>query len=98
MTKSAAETRQNGALEERTPHSAEMEKGVLSSMMAGGPATIAECAEKITADHFFVPAHRTFFIVLQEMCSAEKPIDLISFTEELRNRNLLDSVGGLQGP
>jgi replicative DNA helicase len=59
-----------------------MEKGVLSSMMAGGPATIAECAEKITAGHFFVTAHRTFFDVLVKMWSAEKPIDLISFTED----------------
>jgi hypothetical protein len=71
-----------------------MEKGVLSSMMAGGPATIAECVEKISVDYFFVPAHRTIFGVLVEMWSAEKPIDLISFTQELRNRHLLEDVGG----
>jgi hypothetical protein len=94
LARPTADTRRNGALDQQPPHSAEMEKGVLSSMMAGGPATIAECVENITADHFFVPAHRTFFNVLVEMWRADQPIDLISFTEELRSRNLLDSVGG----
>lgn len=94
LTRPTADSRSNGPLDQQPPHSIEMEKGVLSSMMAGGPATIAECADKITDDHFFVPAHRTFFGVLVEMWSAEKPIDLISFTEELRNQNLLEGVGG----
>jgi len=81
-------------LEKPPPHSAEMEKGVLSSMMIGGRATIAECAEKISADHFFVPAHRTIYNVLVEMWGANQQIDLLTVTEELRKRNLLEVVGG----
>ena len=94
LAKQTADNRRNGVLDQQPPHSVEMEKGVLSSMMAGGPATITECIEKITPDHFFVPAHQTIFKVLVEMWSANQPIDLLSFTQELRDRNLLDSVGG----
>jgi hypothetical protein len=71
-----------------------MEKGVLSSMMVGGRATIAECAEKLSADHFTLPAHRTMYKVLVEMWGANEQIDLLTVTEELRKRNLLDVVGG----
>jgi hypothetical protein len=94
LPRPTADTRRNGALDQQPPHSLEMEKGVLSSMMVGGRDVIAECVEKITADHFFVPTHRTIFSVLVEMCNADQKIDLLTFTEELRNRNLLDGVGG----
>jgi len=71
-----------------------MEKGVLSSMLVGGRATIAECAEKISSNHFFVPAHRTIYNVLVEMCQGNQQIDLLTVTEELRKQNLLEMVGG----
>ena len=76
------------------PHSAEMEKGVLSSMMVGGRDVIAECAEKISPEHFFLPTHRTIYTVLVEMWQGDQRIDLITVTEELRKRNLLGGVGG----
>ena len=71
-----------------------MEKGVLSSMLVGGRATIAECAEKISSNHLFVPAHRTIYNVLVEMCQGNQQIDLLTVTEELRKQNLLEMVGG----
>ena len=88
------DTRRNGAFDRQPPHSVEMEKGVLSSMMVGGRDVIAHCAQKISAGHFFVSTHRTIFSVLVEMCNADQKIDLLTFTEELRNRKLLDGVGG----
>jgi len=71
-----------------------MEKGVLSSMLVGGRATIAECAEKISSNHLFVPAHRTIYNVLVETCQGNQQIDLLTVTEELRKQNLLEMVGG----
>ncbi|MDQ6807957.1 MAG: replicative DNA helicase, partial [Verrucomicrobiota bacterium] len=56
--------------------------------------TIAECVEKITAEYFFVPAHQTVYSVLVEIWNADQGIDLITFTQTLRDRHLLDAIGG----
>jgi len=55
---------------------------------------IAEVVEKITADYFYVPAHQTIFDVLVELWNGGAGIDLITFTQLLRDRNLLETVGG----
>jgi replicative DNA helicase len=76
------------------PHSAEAEQGVLGSMLISPRETIAECVEKINEEYFYVPAHRTIYTVLVDLWNASQAIDLITFTQVLRDRNLLDSVGG----
>lgn len=55
---------------------------------------IAECVERITEEYFYVPAHQTIYTVLVELWNAGAGIDLITFTQTLRDRNLLDAVGG----
>src|SRR6516164_2303845 len=76
------------------PHSVEAEQGVLGSMLISPRDAIAEVVEKITADYFYVPAHQTIFNVLVDLWNAGAAIDLITFTQVLRDRNLLESVGG----
>jgi replicative DNA helicase len=76
------------------PHSVEAEQGVLGSMLISPRETIAECVEKINEQYFYVPAHRTVYDVLVEVWNAGQAIDLITFTQVLRDRNLLDSIGG----
>src|ERR1043165_75618 len=76
------------------PHSVEAEQGVLGSMLLSPRETIAECVEKINEEYFYVPAHRTIYDVLVDLWNAGEGIDLITFTQVLRDRNLLDSVGG----
>jgi len=56
--------------------------------------TIAECVEKINEEYFYVPAHQTIYTVLVELWNAGQAIDLITFTQVLRDRNLLESLGG----
>ena len=55
---------------------------------------IAECVEKINENYFYVPAHQTIYLVLVELWNAGQGIDLITFTQVLRDRNLLETVGG----
>jgi replicative DNA helicase len=76
------------------PHSVEAEQGVLGSMLISPRDAIAEVVEKITADYLYVPAHQTIFNVLVDLWNAGAGIDLITFTQILRDRNLLESVGG----
>src|SRR6201998_4354885 len=76
------------------PHSVEAEQGVLGSMLISPRDAISEGVEKITADYFFVPAHQTIFSVLVDLWNVGQAIDLITFTQTLRDRNLLATVGG----
>jgi replicative DNA helicase len=76
------------------PHSEEAEQGVLGSMLISPRETIAECVEKINEEYFYVPAHRTIYNVLVDLWNAGQAIDLITFTQVLRDRHLLENVGG----
>jgi replicative DNA helicase len=76
------------------PHSVEAEQGVLGSMLISPRETIAECVEKINEEYFYVPAHQTIYNVLVDLWNAGQAIDLITFTQVLRDRNLLETVGG----
>ena len=63
-------------------------------MLISPRETIAECVEKINEEYFYVPAHQTVYAVLVELWNAGQGIDLITFTQVLRDRNVLDAVGG----
>src|SRR5947208_14500836 len=76
------------------PHSAEAEQGVLGSMLISPRDVIGECVEKINDEYFYVPAHQTIYSALVDLWNAGQAIDLITFTQVLRDRNLLETVGG----
>jgi replicative DNA helicase len=76
------------------PHSAEAEQGVLGSMLISPRDAIAESVAKITDEYFYVPAHQTIYNSLVELWNANQAIDLITFTQFLRDRNLLETLGG----
>jgi replicative DNA helicase len=76
------------------PHSVEAEQGVLGSMLISPREIIAECVEKINEEYFYVPAHQTVYVVLVEIWNAGQGIDLITFTQVLRDRNVLETIGG----
>ncbi|MGZ5022906.1 MAG: replicative DNA helicase, partial [Chthoniobacterales bacterium] len=76
------------------PHSVEAEQGVLGSMLISPREIIAEVVEKITEEYFYIHAHQTTNTVLVELWNAGQGIDLITFTQVLRDRNVLDAVGG----
>src|SRR5947207_2864150 len=86
------------------PHSLEAEQGVLGSMLIAPQDVIPECVEKIKEEYFYVPAHQTVFRVLVEQWSAGQAIDLITFTQTLRDQNVLETIeklyerrGGITG-
>src|SRR6266850_3365570 len=76
------------------PHSVEAEQGVLGSMLISPRDAIAEVVEKINEEYFYVPAHRTIYSALVDLWNVGQAIDLITFTQVLRDRNLLETVGG----
>jgi len=83
------------------PHSDEAEKGAIASIMVEArrnpnepPCSILEAQAKISSAHFFIPANRKIWEVLCRMFEQKKKLDFITVTQELRDLNYLDSVGG----
>jgi len=77
------------------PQSQDAELGVLGSVLLSPREVMGDCIEKkVTPEHFHMPAHATVFTVLRELYDAQKPIDFILLTQVLRDRELLDKVGG----
>ena len=76
------------------PQNVEAERGLLGSVLLSPREVLNDCAEQITEEAFYSPAHGTIFRVLVEMWSANQQIDVITLTNRLRDLNVLDAVGG----
>ena len=80
------------------PHAAEAEKSVLSSMMQDPLDYVGRAVEeKLRPAHFHNPAHQTLCKILYEFNEANNPVDLITLTQVLDDRGLLDNLGGAAG-
>jgi len=75
------------------PQSLDAEKGLLGSVLLSS-TVLDDSISQIDAGHFHLPAHQKVYELLVEMRNAGKPIDLISVTQHLEDRRLLDEVGG----
>ncbi|MCF6096286.1 replicative DNA helicase [Thermovorax subterraneus] len=76
------------------PHSVEAEQSVLGSMLLSKEA-IYVALERLKSEDFYLEAHRTIFDIIAELHESREPVDLITVTETLRNRKMLESVGGV---
>jgi len=76
------------------PHSVEAEQSVLGSMLLSKEA-IYVALERLKRDDFYLEAHRAIFDVIAELHENREPVDLITVTETLRSRKMLESVGGV---
>lgn len=77
------------------PQSADAEQGTLSSILLAPKEVAGLCVEKgIRKEHFHIPAHSSIYELLLEMYDARQPIDVITLTQVLRDRKMLDQVGG----
>jgi len=77
------------------PASLDAEMGVLSSILLSPKDTLTTAIEKgVDEQHFHHPSHGTIYAVLQDLWKKNSPIDLITVTQSLADRNLLDQVGG----
>ena len=77
------------------PYSEEAERGVLGSALIESTRVIELCSIKsLSAESFYVPAHRLLFEQLMEMYQAGRAIDLLTVGEDLKKGGRLDQTGG----
>ncbi|MDH3248761.1 MAG: replicative DNA helicase [Acidimicrobiia bacterium] len=76
------------------PHSVESEESVLGAMLMSTDA-VNEVMDKLDADDFYVPAHRSIFGAIKLLFNTNQAIDAITVSEELRRQGELEKVGGV---
>jgi replicative DNA helicase len=75
------------------PQAVEIEEAVLGAMLIEHEAaTIA--LQLLSPNDFYKPAHKHIFETLFDLYERDNPLDLITVENELRDKSLLDSVGG----
>jgi replicative DNA helicase len=86
-----------GKLDRLPPHSPEAEQGVLGCVLLSPNDCMGECIERFKAgtDVFYDLRHQTIFSMLVEMYDSREAIDLITLQQRLKNKQLLEEVGGI---
>lgn len=75
------------------PQAVEVEEAVLGAMLIEHEAaTIA--LQLLRSEDFYKPANKHIFETLYDLYERDNPLDLLTVENELRDKNLLDTVGG----
>jgi replicative DNA helicase len=84
-------------LDRLPPHSSEAEMGVLGCVLLSPNECLGECIEKLRdgKEVFYDLRHQTIFETLVAMFDAREAIDVITLQQRLKDRQLLEQVGGL---
>lgn len=76
------------------PHALGPEKSLLSSMLQDPSEYVMRAEEKgLTQEHFYHPSHRSLYKVIRELSDQNASIELVSLTQILLDRDLLDKIG-----
>jgi replicative DNA helicase len=79
------------------PHAPEAEQGVLGCVLLSPKECMGECIEKFKhgSEVFYDLRHQTIFNTLVEMYDTREAIDVITLQQQLKNKQLLEEVGGI---
>ena len=81
------------SLNQIPPQNIEAEIAVLGSMLLSEDA-IAQAIEILYENYFYKNAHQKIFQTIVELYDKNSPVDLLTLSEELKKRAVLDEVGG----
>lgn len=77
------------------PYSREAEQAVIGSALTDSQSVSASL-EIIKADDFYLHQNREIFAVITELFNENSPIDFITVSNRLNQRNNLEAVGGME--
>lgn len=82
-------------MEKIIPHSVEAEQAVLGSMFLTKYA-LQKAVESLNENLFYLDSHSKIFTAISDLQESNKPIDIMTVSEELKKRNWLNSIGGIE--
>jgi len=83
----------NTTLDKIPPQNLEAEMAVLGSMLMDEDA-ISVATELIDKDSFYKDTHRKIFEAIRDLYNANKAVDIITLSDELKRNLTLDEIGG----
>jgi replicative DNA helicase len=75
------------------PQNLEAEQSVIGAILLDNEA-VAAAIEHLNPQDFYKDSHKKIFIAMLDLYEKNEPIDLITLTEQLSRKELLESVGG----
>ena len=75
------------------PQNLEAEQSILGGILLEN-SSINGAQEIISKDDFYSEAHRKIFATITELYDKNEPVDLITLSNALKDKSMLDSVGG----
>jgi replicative DNA helicase len=75
------------------PQAIEVEEAVLGALMLERDAYVT-VADLLDTSSFYKEEHQKIFEAIKELSSNEKPVDLLMVTQELKDREQLEEIGG----
>ncbi|GGH80382.1 replicative DNA helicase [Pullulanibacillus pueri] len=76
------------------PQDIEAEQAVLGAIFLE-PQAIVTASESLLPEDFYRASHQRIYSVMLELSERGEPVDVVTLTSELRDKKLLDEVGGL---
>ncbi|MEA3449414.1 MAG: replicative DNA helicase [Patescibacteria group bacterium] len=83
----------NNKLEKLPPQNLEAEESLLGGLLIDKDAII-KIADILNEKDFYKSAHANIFNTIKELYSRNEPIDILTLSNRLEEKNLLDKVGG----
>jgi replicative DNA helicase len=77
------------------PQNIEAEQAVLGAILLNSDALIT-AMERITSEDFYRNSHQKIFEAILELAEQQDPVDLITLTSKLQDKQELDDIGGVQ--
>lgn len=79
------------------PHNTEAERSVLGAVLLRDKDALNEVSDKLRPEDFYVPAHQAIFRAMMVLGDKGEPIDVVTLEAQLRARDELNLVGGIEG-
>lgn len=82
-------------MKKEIPNNIEAEQSVIGAMFLSKYA-LQKAVETLTKESFFLEKHSKIFEAIKELNSKEIAIDITTLTNELKNKNILNEIGGVE--
>jgi replicative DNA helicase len=76
------------------PQNIEAEQAVLGAILLNGDALIT-AMERVTSEDFYRGSHQRIFESILELAEDGEPVDLVTLTAKLHNKQQLEDIGGV---
>jgi replicative DNA helicase len=77
------------------PQNLEAEQAVLGAILLDSDSLVT-AVERVNSDDFYRTSHQRIFESMLELADENEPIDLITLTSKMQNKQQLEEIGGIK--